>query len=118
MVERQLNLIEPTYYYDQIFLTNTLYKEYKSEALVFSSHIGYVGECIHKITFDKYDFIGRPKFWDKKECDISLTFSSQEFSERLVKLPFYSSMSNLYQRGKFIKLLLILRMLKVFWRSS
>ena len=114
MVEDQLHSVEPLYYYDQIFLTNHLYKEHKSQALVFSSHIGYEGEFIHKINFDKYNFIGQPNFWSDRECDSALSKVSQLASKALVTLPFYSSLSTLYQRGKFIRLLRMLQVLKIF----
>jgi hypothetical protein len=116
-VEEKLSSIESKYYYDQVFLTNTLYEKYKSEALVFSSHIGYEGELVHKIMFDKYNFIGQPKFWDVKDCDVAFNEACLLRSRALVKLPFYSFLSALYQRGRFIKLLIMVSKLQI-WRSA
>ena len=116
-VEEQLYSIEPKCYYDQHFLTNTLYKKYKTDALVFSSHIGYEGEFVHKIMFDKYDFVGQPTFWDVTDCDVAFNEAGPLRSKALVKLPFFPFLSALYQRGRFIKLLVMVSKLQI-WRSA
>lgn len=113
LVEDQLHSIEPKDYYDQIFLTNTLYEKYKSEAVVFSSHICYDGEIVHKIMFDKYNFVGKPMFWGLKDCEHACNESLPLFSNTLVKLPFFLALSFLYQRGRFVKLLILASKLKI-----
>lgn len=115
-VEERLSSIVNKPYYDQIFLTNTLYKKYKSKALVFSSHVMYEGENAHKISFDKYDFIGRPAFWSGADCDGAWNGAGLLLSDGLAKLAFLSGLSSLYQRGSFIKLLCLLSKLRIWWK--
>ena len=107
LVNKNWNTIDTKCYYDQNFLTKYLYETVKSSALVLSSHYLFSGEVARKLSFDKFDFIGKPSFWSEKECTDAIKHDYVFSPAHLIRLPFYFLLRRLYQRGRFVRLLTI-----------
>jgi hypothetical protein len=112
-------LLDTSPYYDQIFLTKQVYMQNLEKSLILSSNIVFVGERASIIAFDMFNFIGMPNHWTRAECDFSLNYFSEVEVSPVIRIPFCPLVYKLYQRTRFILVLLKLRkLLKIFLLKS